>query len=64
VISEAADDRTVEEKNSNKLPSRYCATPCYLSDKNKHLNDVELPIDEEIVSKLIEAGEVFLKDFY
>jgi len=72
VISEAADDRTVEEKNSNKLPSRYCATPCYLSDKNKHLNDVELPIDEEIVSKLIEAdmpetlarhfGHLFVRD--
>lgn len=72
VISEAADDRTAEERKLNKLSSRYCSTPCYLSDKNKHLNDLNLSYDEDIVSKLIEEempetlakhfGHLFVRD--
>lgn len=56
VISEAADDRTFEEKQQTNSTSRYCSTPCYLSDKNKHFNDQEIPVDQSVVEKLLEQG--------
>ncbi|CAF4085715.1 unnamed protein product [Adineta steineri] len=56
IISEAADDRTAEERKQKNLFSRYCSTPCYLTDKNKHLNDIKIPVCETVVTKLIEEG--------
>jgi hypothetical protein len=32
----------------------------YLSDVNSHLNDVEIEVDEEIVSKLIENSSFLI----
>ncbi|CAF3694848.1 unnamed protein product [Rotaria sp. Silwood1] len=56
IISEAADDRTIEEKKEKNLQSRYSSAPSYLADKNKHLNDIDYPVDQFVVSKLIEQG--------
>ncbi|CAF4881062.1 unnamed protein product [Rotaria sp. Silwood1] len=56
IISEAADDRTIEEKKEKNLQSRYSSAQSYLADKNKHLNDIDYPVDQFIVSKLIEQG--------
>jgi hypothetical protein len=43
-----------------KLTSRYGSAPMYLSDVNSHLNDVEIEVDEEIVSKLIENSSFLI----
>jgi hypothetical protein len=59
VLSQAADDRTIEEQQRPNLPSRYGSTPMYLTDQNKHLNDVEIDVDEEVVSTLIDHGQFF-----
>ena len=56
VISEAADDRTIDEKQRKNLTSRYCSAPCYVSEKNKHFNDQDIAVDENIIEKLIEQG--------
>ncbi len=64
VLSQAADDRTVEEQQRPNLPSRYGSTPMYLTDQNKHLNDVEIDVDEEIVSTLIDHGQFFNRKSY
>ncbi|CAF0982945.1 unnamed protein product [Rotaria sp. Silwood1] len=54
VLSEAADDRTIEEKKQKNLPSRYALAPLYLADKNKHLNDIDYAVDQYVVAKLID----------
>jgi glutamate--cysteine ligase catalytic subunit len=59
VLSQAADDRTVEEQQRPNLSSRYGSTPLYLGDQNNHLNDVEIDVDEEIISTLIDHGRCF-----
>ena len=43
-----------------KLTSRYGSAPIYLSNVNSHLNDVEIEVDEEIVSKLIENSSFLI----
>jgi glutamate--cysteine ligase catalytic subunit len=59
VLSQAADDRTEEERQRSTLNSRCCPAPFYLCDENNHLNDIELDVNEEVVSTLISHGENF-----
>ncbi|CAF1077577.1 unnamed protein product [Rotaria sordida] len=56
VLSEAADDRTIEERKERNFLSRFSSTPSYLADKNKHLNDFNYPVNQSVVSKLIDQG--------
>ncbi|UJR07542.1 hypothetical protein I4U23_011830 [Adineta vaga] len=56
IISEAADDRTVEEKKQQNLLSRYSSAPFYLTEENKHLNDMDYPVSETVMTKLIAEG--------
>ena len=57
VISQASDDRTPEEHERSRLTTRCCSSPLYLSDENNHLNDVELDLNEHVVSTLITQGQ-------
>ena len=56
VLSQAADDRTEEERQRSTLNSRCCSAPFYLCDEHNHLNDIELDMNEEVVSTLISHG--------
>lgn len=59
VLSQAADDRTPEERQRSTLLSRCCSTPLYLSDEYNYLNDIKLDMNENVVSTLIAQGQFF-----
>jgi glutamate--cysteine ligase catalytic subunit len=59
VLSQAADDRTPEERQRPTLMPRYFSAPLYLSDEHNHLNDVKLDLNENVVSTLIQHGRLF-----
>ncbi|CAF1401918.1 unnamed protein product [Rotaria sordida] len=56
VLSEATDDRTAEEKKQKNFLSRYGSAPLYLADKNKYLNNIDYPVDQYVITKLIDQG--------
>lgn len=61
ILSQAADDRTPDERQRPTLNSRCFCTPLYVSDEHEHLNDVKVDFDEKVVSTLISEGECFLE---
>lgn len=64
IISAACDDRTLEELGKVPLnndrfqigKSRYDSISCYLSEQNRHYNDITLVRDLEIKKSLIDNG--------
>ncbi|CAF1115023.1 unnamed protein product [Adineta ricciae] len=56
IISAAADDRTAVERQQENILSRYGPTPFYLTDEKRHLNDLDFPVCDDVVQKLISQG--------
>ncbi|KGG50314.1 hypothetical protein DI09_77p40 [Mitosporidium daphniae] len=56
IISNSVDDRTPEERQSQK--SRYASISTFLSTPSSHLNDLPLPINLRMYDTLLRAGNM------
>lgn len=58
VLEGAVDDRTEEEISNGHLKSRFSPSQSYLSGTNEQLNDVEIPVDHEVLYSLLREGHM------